>query len=395
MISSKYSKYHNEWAVLYKNGNSCREISDIYKCNVKTVLRIIRNLGIVRNVSEIAALRPSDYYKSKYDKYYDEWVELYKVGNSVDSIAKMYRCPQRSVYNILLPSGILRHATKYTNCYNEWIELYKSGRSTLYISRKYNCSVHAVSEVIKTSGIIRSRSDTCKNTHNFKYGNYDTYFDTIDTEEKAYYLGIILADGCIYEKHDKQSTLSLGLTISDGYIVDRLAKILGRNSYTCHHKNHVNGSREVRVGSEHICNTLREYGITPRKSTDTHEAKIFNHIPDSLMNHFIRGVIDGDGSIGIYDNNGHTTLAARIFICGNFNDMRSITDIFHRIGCRMRPVTKHSNIYSVKWSAKLDVIKIIHYLYDNSTIYLDRKYRKAMDILAMYDGKNNTGGGTI
>lgn len=326
---------------------------------------------------------------SKYDKYRDEWATLYSDGISTVDIAGKYQCPIRSVQRWSRDAGISRYNYKYTKYYDEWIELYKSGRSTLYISGMYNCSIHAVSNVIKTAGITRSYSEARKTNHNSKYSNVDKYFDILDTSDKCYWLGILLADGCIYNQgNGAQQVLSIGLQSDDGYILSKLSDALGRNITQSPGKGSNKTQLRVKIVSDHVVNTLIGYGFTYRKSYDNHEATIFNHIPSEYMSHFIRGLIDGDGHI--------TTTCTRrnkggqIGICGNGNDMDAASTIISNIGCRKSPLYKRGNIYYVSWASRADVTSIIHYLYDDSTIYLTRKKAKADEILALYVDKDRT-----
>lgn len=47
------------------------------------------------------------------------------------------------------------------------------------------------------------------------YALQEDYFDKIDTQEKAYWLGFIAADGCIGEQRGKPSVLVVGLAEKD------------------------------------------------------------------------------------------------------------------------------------------------------------------------------------
>ena len=72
--------------------------------------------------------------------------------------------------------------------WNEVIEDFKNGLSLKELSEKYNCSTQTISKNLRNLGI--------KNSKQLKWVD-DTYFDFIDTEEKAYLLGFLIADGCI------------------------------------------------------------------------------------------------------------------------------------------------------------------------------------------------------
>jgi ribosomal protein L20A (L18A) len=280
-------------------------------------------------------------------------------------------------------------ASKYDKYKNEWVYLYKQGNSAVKIACRYNCVHSTVYKVLKRNGVSRPQGETLSLISKMKYVDIDTYFDVIDTEEKVYYLGLIVADGCIQTpKGGRQQIFSLGLQIGDGYIVDRLAKILGRNVQVIPAKGNDKECRKVYAYSNHICNTLKGYGITNKKSLDNHEAKIFNHIPPELMRHFIRGIVDGDGCIYITNDKRYNSRTGCVTVVGNKQDMQAVSDVFSSIGCKNKTPRKVCNIYEVKWAAKADITRIIHYLYDDATIYLTRKKDIADEILALYENRD-------
>ena len=74
------------------------------------------------------------------------------------------------------------------------LDRYNAGESVLSISYDFpERSYWSISEEIKASGIaVRGNDFTAR-----KYRCNETYFDHIDSESKAYWLGFIYADGCI------------------------------------------------------------------------------------------------------------------------------------------------------------------------------------------------------
>lgn len=436
----KYDQFHSKWIEKYQSGIACPEISKEYGCTIKTVQLVIRNAGISRTNREAQTLL------SNYRVFYDEWIEKYKEGMSSLDIANQYGCNSGIVGAVVRRAGISRsnsesqylRDTKYGQFHQEWINKYISGVSSGKIAEEYGCSVPTVLEVINGAGIIRSLSDSAlladskykqfypewiekyvdgmsfreigseygcdgmtvgtvvrkvgksrsiSDIMNIRYGKYDNYFDNIDDEEKSYFLGMLLADGCIrIHKTGHQQVMSLSLKLCDGYIVERLASILGRKVYYSPLRGRTTEQACIHVHSDHICNTLRGYGFTERKSLDNHEAIGFNHIPPELMRHFIRGIIDGDGCFNITkDKRYKNSITGHVGVCGNINDMQSIANIFTGIGCRNAIVRHRGNIlYRIDYGSKSDVTRILHYLYGSATIYLERKKVKAADILALY-----------
>jgi Mor family transcriptional regulator len=370
------------WIEDYRGGMNTREIANKYNACKSSVCKIIKKLGYIRSISEAQ--------RYKYVDYYTEWVELYKSGKSIYDIAIEYGCSRDPVSYAINNAGIMRTISEslmiYDKFYDTWIERYKNGESLAEIANSHGCNPTCVGDVVSRAGVIRNHGKTRSLIHKRKYVDTDTYFDKIDNEGAAYYLGLILADGCIHSNKIGQQQASLVQQIGDRYIIDNLANILGRKTHYMKERmingTHYISSAAIRltVTSDHLVNVLKGYGFTERKSTDNHEATVFKHIPNELMRHFIRGIIDGDGSIGLRSD----CRCGHIQVAGNKQDMQAISDVFSSIGCRSAIPHSHSSIYSIRWSAKSDVTTILHYLYDNSTIYLDRKKVKAANILTLY-----------
>jgi len=255
---------------------------------------------------------------------------------------------------------------KYSKYSEEWMELYRKGLSCYNISRRYGCSKSPVYDIIKNSGLMRPS----KNMYRFKYSTSDAYFDIIDSEEKAYFLGLLLSDGCIYRPERATQRVQLQITALDAYIVDRLATILNRKSYRCPARGRTKESSCLTVTSDHMVEVLRSYGFTDRKSTDNHESKVFDHVPPELMHHFIRGIFDGDGCISVRNKTGKIS---GLYMMGNLQDMLRISNVLSCIGCTIVAPRSHSSIYRLSWYSKEDITIIMNYLYCDATIYLDRK----------------------
>ena len=91
----------------------------------------------------------------------------------------------------------------------------------LYLTGEYSC--HAIGKIHGTVGMsvwnVLKRHGVKVNKTNRKYTLDESYFDQIDTEEKAYFLGLLYADGCNYEK---KNTISIGLQDKDILILENL-----------------------------------------------------------------------------------------------------------------------------------------------------------------------------
>lgn len=195
-------------------------------------------------------------------------------------------------------------------------------------------------------------------------------FDTIDTEEKAYWLGFIFADGYIGStpiREDKKSiyNFELSLALKDFEHLEKFKKFISfekeiiKDSYRC----------RIMVANKHFWTILNNYGCTPNKSLTL---KFPNCIPNDLIRHFIRGYFDGDGCITrhVYIN----IVSPAINVIGTSDFLNNIIN-YSDTTPNIRHDKRHSKETLILEWHKDDGIKFINYLYKNSSIYLDRKFK--------------------
>lgn len=125
----------------------------------------------------------------------------------------------------------------------------------------------------------------------------ESFFETIDTEEKAYTLGLIVADGSISKC---LGVVSLALKQTDKQILEDIAKAINYNAelklLPRKTKGLGNGDDRIRLrlNSVKMVKDLIKLGVTPAK-TFTARLPV---VSPKLEPHLIRGIWDGDGHIG-------------------------------------------------------------------------------------------------
>lgn len=201
------------------------------------------------------------------------------------------------------------------------------------------------------------------------------FFDAIDTEEKAYWLGFLFADGAITQ-HKHSYNVELSLKLGDKKHVEKFAKAVK--------KDYVNSNSTYRcrciLGSKHMFEVLSSYGCTPRKSLTLKFPDITMFKYDHLIRHFIRGYIDGDGCLSFSDKN-HTT--AYVSILGTEDFLNGIQKIYGS-NKKLHLNNKNNNVTKVLSFSGKKAFDFINYLYKDSTIYLDRKYKKYLEYCRLY-----------
>lgn len=166
------------------------------------------------------------------------------------------------------------------------IKDYKEGKSIIEISKLYKKCPRTVTKIIQGENIpIRNLTFyTRKNWFN------ENYFEKIDSKDKAYFLGLLYADGNIYKMRNR---IQITLQNEDLYILENFKKYLNSSAKLYLDKEKYS---KLILDSEKMTTDLIKLGCFPNKSL-TLKFPTEEQVPNNLMNHFIRGVFDGDGSV--------------------------------------------------------------------------------------------------
>ena len=194
----------------------------------------------------------------------------------------------------------------------------------------------------------------------------EEYFRRIDTEEKAYWLGFIAADGCVY-KNSNAWRLQINLKSSDKHHLEKFQAAIGSNYKIAEKLVNTSEVCQLKINSKTLCEDLISLGIIQRKSLIV---RMPNIKPD-LIRHFIRGYFDGDGNIKNFDDkNGRHRH--------NFNiagGIDMLKDINKELPCDLDlyKIKRTKSVFSLETTAKEKLISIYNYLYNDSTVCLERK----------------------
>lgn len=139
----------------------------------------------------------------------------------------------------------------------------------------------------------------------------DTYFDEIDTEDKAYSLGFLIADGCIREERRKNGNISRRIcfanSVDDKEAIELIhSRICPDAVLSIDNQSTSEITRKDRYTlqwtSEHMVDTLiNKYHILPKKTLDAEFMLPMDSIPNNMWRHLIRGFFDGDGHCGKWE----------------------------------------------------------------------------------------------
>jgi hypothetical protein len=180
--------------------------------------------------------------------------------------------------------------------------------------------------------------------------------DNIITEDLAYWVGFIVADGCIWKEHGWR--FDMNLKMEDREHLQKFLNYL--------HSDHPIYTRAnkctacVRINSNELVEFLQKFGIHPAKSYTT-------YADDRLANnrHFWRGVFDGDGHVGFRNGYPRIKLVGSQTICEQFQQFCApILDSYS---------VKDHTTYAVLEGYGIKAEKVISTLYNNANIVLERK----------------------
>lgn len=202
-----------------------------------------------------------------------------------------------------------------------------------------------------------------------KYVNHN-YFSNIDTESKAYFIGLLLADGNINKRRGEYTIVNLHLSQRDIDIIHKFKYYTDSdNTIFIGDKNN---DCALRITSRQMVKDLSNYGIVPRKTGN--ENPNFSNIPQDLLRHTIRGLFEGDGWYSLYEHNGK--LISSVGLCGSFNTCNYIQNLFHNIlGLNTLKVSKvkDKDCYKIDYSSHNQGIAIIKWLYKDASVFIQRK----------------------
>lgn len=245
-------------------------------------------------------------------------------------------------------------------------EFYKTNRNR--IGLRESC-ILCIKEYNKFQSIKRKDKKYIKKN---KYFYDENYFEKIDSEEKAYFLGFIFSDGSvIYDTKKSQYKVCLKLHTKDKHILESFIECIKGEMKIWKHGQREIG--EVSLSGKKITNDLIKLGATPKKTFTLQ----YPNIEENLERHFLRGYFDGDGCIRVNIDKRDGSKRGDLRIVGGSVDM------LNKINERMNLLfnTSKNKLYGPKnkdykfigWAGMTDIENIYNGLYKNTNLFLFRK----------------------
>ena len=259
---------------------------------------------------------------------------------------------------------------------SQLFEMYETGNySGNQLTKYFPISQVAINNLLRRNGYAAKSASELKR----KYPIVEDFFDKINTEEKAYILGLLYADGC---NQTDRNSVSLGLKETDKEILDKIAALIQPTkplqyinmSSQRNKEGFENSKNQYRlvIANKRISERLVELGCGKAK---THNLTFptEEQVPSCLIRHFVRGYFDGDGSV----SNGKT---AKVDVVGTISFLLPLQDIIfkelslNRTVLNQRYKERDNEIRSLQIGGNNQCIKFRYWLYKDATIYLERKY---------------------
>lgn len=261
-------------------------------------------------------------------------------------------------------------------------EKYLTGKySVASLSKECNRNCKTIIKILHKYN-IEIDSSKCGRDYTINHN----YFDVIDSEEKAYFLGLLYADGCNM-KH--RSVIKITLQEDDKHILDTLSKCTNSNrpiDYYQLSKKHPKWKNvyTYRINSKRLCDKLESLGCVPRKSLIL-QFPTEKQVPKHLIRHFVRGYFDGDGSVSsTTGGRNHTSIILQVNITSTVYFLNTLYDILQKeLGIH----TTINQYKRVPYKPTRMMIfscniarKFLEWIYEDAKIYFYRKYNKYIEI---------------
>lgn len=373
----------------YKSGKTYKELGIEFGVGSTTARSVVVRHGVQRrvwhNTPDNRILSPDQE---------SQVIEMYLDGNSINEIAdhmKEFGTDYTIVRNTLVRYEVpLRRVggnnklTPDQEC--EVCELYKSGMSGPELTEKFGLAPNSIIALVRRHGYeVRTFKER-------KYSINDNFFDIINCEAKAYFFGLLYADGNV-ARDSPEIVISLqerdvdilyklnNLVTNDRQITERT------HSGVPHHQRQF----QLKMYSHHMKRVLGSYGMVPAKSLIKKFPDVIMNSDEDVIRHFIRGYFDGNGSIGIYYRLSRSSGYSTPFTIASSHDMcNGLKQVIEMYVPVTLSIGVYDNISKVRIQNHQGVKDVLNWLYIDSEFYIDRKYKIYKDIVnETFKKKNN------
>jgi hypothetical protein len=356
--------------------NENKKIRALYFCG--TNLNLIAN-EIKKDISFVKEIISSMQYERKRKRYY-RWLVNFAYSNNMSllDISKKTKVNVLTLRKAKRENNICTKRQVHNKKINEdieklMIERYSSGVTCSLIAKEFGFKTSKTVENVLFKNGIPTRIPRKRRLLDYNY------FKKINNHDKAYILGLLYTDGYIYRNYEG---ICIQLTQSDKYLLERIASKIGKSvtviDVDCKSKRLImpNSKNMSRLGiySRELAEQVKSLGLIRNK---TYNLEMTKKVPDKYLYSFLRGVIDGDGCIGVYKTgiNCNFVSMAPKFV-EQLVSLPKLKNVF-------KVYTSKNGLKTVRvQGGKEKTISFLKLLYKNKNdLFLERKYEKVQDYL--------------
>jgi len=258
------------------------------------------------------------------------------------------------------PFSNIRH---FTQDEIEKIETEYLVKTSKQLAEELNCKTQKIQDVVR-----RLKLSWSKVEKNRKYNADFDYFEVIDNQEKAYWLGFIYADGCVSKRETTQGVLTISINTKDEILLNLFKNDIKAENPIGYDLSKSSMAR-ISIISDKLFSDLGKLNCVPNKTFLLDS--IPQGVPQELYSHFIRGYFDGDGCVRL---NGYKN--AEFSIVGQEKFILFIRDIIKQqtgIELGLYYDKRTNNFCFISTANQQYIAKIYKYLYNDAIRYLPRK----------------------
>lgn len=315
----------------------------------------------------------------------DTVISMYLNEKPLEDIEKAIGHCDAIIYRILKDNNIALNRKKYIitdEQKNQMVQLHNDGLSYKEISNIVGfCSETKVYEILRDLGVLNSFSPimikSMIDSYNSSQGNRKYYFDEhifddINTPDKAYCLGLFMADGC---NHYETSAFSIELQERDKGVLEGI-KLMFQSDYPLYFRdkdksNNLNqNTYNLRLHSKYFCQRLYDLGVIPRKSL---ELKFPKWMSDVLIPYLIKGYIDGDG--WVQKNN--ISFMSTYDFCYGVQQYLSSINIKSVIVDQNEHYNENTKVLRI--TGRNNMIPLAEIMFSHGNLCIERKYQKYIE----------------
>lgn len=211
---------------------------------------------------------------------------------------------------------------------------------------------------------------------------YNNELQNIDTEHKAYLLGLFYSDGYVCNINN-----NCGITLheQDVALLEELIQVFPFMILKKSHKN----AYKISCTSKALKQHLLSNGVFVKKSSLNRENLSLLHLQNHLLSPFIRGFFDGDGSV--YSQK---LFNIKIEIGGtSFKLITEIVKVLYdnkitvNLSCCYKGTGQRTMDYYKLYTSSYKISKLFaDFIYKDATIYMKRKFDK-LNVIPVYEKK--------